>query len=164
MRVLFALGLILVAGAFVSAAAETAARTVFHMNNALISAYDLWYAFSPATLIATKLSLTKTVPFLWSPVLTFILAFPSWLLLGAPGMTLVWHYRPKGRKTAEMEEGSHDFLDQLTKAAKEEGYGDELDIGTSFDTHPKGLGDDPKHEIEEDIWSDHSHLEDKPRR
>lgn len=95
MRSRFILGLALTAAALVAALAEIAARRLTDDAPLLLSAYDLWYILRPGSLIAAEAHVERLLPWLWDPVIATILAFPAWLLLGPPGLLLIWRYSPR---------------------------------------------------------------------
>ncbi len=128
MRTLFYFGWVLLIGAFVAAAAEQVVR-LYPGGSAMITpAYDLWYTIWPGGLTVAQIKVERVSGFLWDPLITTILAFPAWFLLGLPGMLLAWFCRPS-RVLSEREREDHRkyvetlFLyDELAKEAKAEGH------------------------------------------
>ena len=128
MRSLFYLGWILLITAFVSAAAEQVVRLYPGAPSMLTPAYDLWYTLWPGSLTITQIRVERISPTLWDPVITSLLSFPAWFLLGLPGLLLAWFCRP-GRVLTPSEQEEHRkhaealFLyDELAKESKAEGH------------------------------------------
>ncbi len=123
MRSRFILGLALTAAALVAALAEIAARRLADDAPLLLSAYDLWSMLRPGSLIAAEAHVGRLLPWLWDPAIVTILAFPVWLLLGPPGLLLIWRYSPR-RGTSDIDEDALFLYDRLAERARAEGYGD----------------------------------------
>jgi len=124
MRAAFYLGWILIIAALISAVAEQTVRLYPGGMTIITPAYDLWYTIWPGSLTVIQIRIERIAPFLWDPLLTFILAFPAWFLLGLPGVTLAWRNR-SGRIMSAREEEEHRkhveallLYDELTKDAK----------------------------------------------
>ena len=57
----------------------------------LKAAGEIWYAVHSSSLNAAQAGIQRYLsPFLWEPVITFILLLPGWLVFGVPGLGLVW--------------------------------------------------------------------------
>ncbi len=125
MRPRFIFSLALLAGTFASALAEIAARQITEGAATIMSAHDLWHILRPGSLVAVQ-TMIETVlhPWLWDPVLTTVLAFPAWLLLGLPGFLLLWRHSPS-RSEGDIDEDALFLFDRLADRAREEGYGDD---------------------------------------
>lgn len=132
MKLFFVIGWLLLASAFLAAAADISVKVSRNSGGALLSAIDLWNSVSPDTLIATRSLLSDIHPALWDPLLTTLLILPAWLLLGLPGGVLAYLCRPN-RRDDSLEGGNdddmtpHSLYEELAKAAKDEGYGDSVD-------------------------------------
>ncbi len=134
MAILFVIGLILLSGAFFAAVAETVAHGVPGAGGWLLSAYDVAYALWPGKLVVLQIKVEALHPLIWDPVLTTIMAFPGWLVLGVPGGVLFWWAHPKRRAGAEddaFDEDSLYLFDRLAEQAAEDGYGDGDDLAPS---------------------------------
>lgn len=135
MRVLFYLGWMLLVLAFAAAAAESIPRAMpgGGGGGAFISAYDLWYAAQPGSLVVAQIQVEKLSPALWNPVIVGVLALPGWLLFGGPGALLVWFCRPFKQITEQeledmqKQEESLLLLERLSREAEEAGYTDSDD-------------------------------------
>jgi hypothetical protein len=125
MRFLFLAGWALLLGAFAVAAAETIARTFPIETGWMISAGELWRALWPGSYVYAELRLGALTPWLWDPVISWVLAPPAWLLLGLPGVILAWTCRPSRNVTPMQEEELREheaslFLyDELAREARE---------------------------------------------
>ena len=59
-----------------------------------------WYEFHPQSLTAAQKAVeTHLHPFVWDPILTAILLWPSWALFGVLGIVLLWAGRRRHRTT-----------------------------------------------------------------
>ena len=127
MRVLFYLGWVFLALAFAAAASEAIPRAM-PGGGVFISAYELWYAAWPGSLIVAQIQVEKLSPALWDPVIVGILALPGWLLFGGPGAFLVWFCRPFKQITEQeledlqKQEESLLLFERLSREAEEAGY------------------------------------------
>ena len=121
MKILFLLGWILLAGAFVSGAYETMARVQGAAGGAILLAYDLWYTLWPGKLVVTQILVERHLhAALWEYGAVPLLSLPAWLLLGGPGVVLTWRFRPRHAEEDEAEEDSLFVYDALARAAREE--------------------------------------------
>lgn len=124
MRALFPLGWLLVFAAALGAAAETAARLGPHAGGLVLTAYDVWYALAPGSLVVGKIRIEALLgPWAWDPLTTSVLAVPLWALFGLPGGLMLWLGRRRlgPRDAAEQQEEDALFLyDSLVDRAKEE--------------------------------------------
>ena len=135
MKVLFYLGWVLLALAFTTGAAQVVPRALpGGTSGGVVSAYELWYAAWPGTLITTQIKIERLLhPWLWDPALVTLLKLPAWLLLGLPGAMLTWFLRPqRGLSEAEREdlrkqEESLLLYDRLAREAREAGFSDDED-------------------------------------
>lgn len=124
---LWLLGWSLLAAAFVAAAAETAAQGVAREWGTMAAA-DVLMVLVPDLFDAIRDGVDELLnPLIWDYVVLPLLALPGWLLLGVPGVVLVWRYWPAG----DPLEGNLDAYPQATyedivAAARE---ADEEDIG-----------------------------------
>ncbi len=131
MRVLFLLGWLLMFLAFVGAAAEVVPRSLpggAANTRWFVSAYDLWYAAWPGSLVVFQIQVERILPALWDPVMVTLLAPPTWLLFGGPGILLIWLFRPHRKLTAEQQEDLRKqeetlfLFDKLADEAREAGF------------------------------------------
>ncbi len=131
MRVLFYLGWVLMFLAFIGAAGEAIPRSLpsgAEGRGWFISAYDLWYAAKPGSLVVAQIQVEKISPALWDPIIVALLALPVWLLFGGPGVLLAWFFRPYREITAEQredlqkQEESLLLFDKLSEEARAAGY------------------------------------------
>lgn len=137
MRLFYLLGWLLLVGAFLSAAAETGARGLLPEAGALVPAHDLWQALSPGGLASARRWVETVLhPALWNPVLTDVLALPAWLLLGGPGMALVWLLRPGRAVPDDFDPDSVFLYDRLAERVREEGYTGGDDRAPNHDDRP----------------------------
>ncbi|MDX9861143.1 MAG: hypothetical protein RBS99_09515 [Rhodospirillales bacterium] len=124
MRALFPIGWLLLFAAALGAAAETAARLGPHAGGFLLTAYDVWYALAPGSLVVSKIRIEALLgPWAWDPLTTSVLAVPLWALFGLPGGLMLWlsRHRLGPRDAAEQQEEDALFLyDSLVDRAKEE--------------------------------------------
>ncbi len=136
MRVLFYLGWLLLFLAFVGAAAEAVPRSLpggAGGGGWFVSAYDLWYAAKPGSLVVAQIQVERISSVLWDPVIVALLALPAWLLFGLPGVLLTWFFRPHKKMTAEQhedlqkQEESLLLFDKLTQEARAAGFDDDED-------------------------------------
>ena len=157
----FLLGVVFVLAAFLAAAYETVAQFQVGVGGMVLSAYDLCYTYWPGKLVVAQVLVERHLhPLVWDPVITAILHLPAWLILGAPGMTLLWNFRPArpGDPQDRLEEETLYLYDALAKQAREEGYdpseddmapdhgpegefdGEDVTIGGSFEDYEGDLG------------------------
>ena len=122
MRLRFFLGLALLVGAFAAAAAGMVAHRIAGGPGVAMSAHDLWYTLRPGSLVVAEAALERLHPWLWDPVIASLLAVPAWLLLGLPGLLLVWRSRPRRGET-DIDEDALFLFDRLAERARAEGYG-----------------------------------------
>jgi len=136
MRFFFYLGAVFLIFAFAGAAAESIPRSmVGGIAGAgwFVSAYEVWYAASPGSLVVSQIRVERLSPALWDPLIVGLLALPTWLLFGAPGAAMVWFFRPHEKMTAEQLEDfkkhaeSLFLFDELVKEAREGGHREEDD-------------------------------------
>ncbi|MBL6933661.1 MAG: hypothetical protein ISR45_11995 [Rhodospirillales bacterium] len=126
MRVFFYIGLVFLVSSFLAAAAENASHAIVGAPRSFIlPAYDLWYTLWPKSLLVIELKVERLFgAWMWDPVLLTLLQLPAWLILGAPGVTLVVFFRPNRGESSEEEMAgaveSLDLYNELTRLAKEE--------------------------------------------
>ncbi|PPR60962.1 MAG: hypothetical protein CFH08_02322 [Alphaproteobacteria bacterium MarineAlpha3_Bin7] len=101
------IGWLLLVGAFISAAAESAARGLLGEsgNIVILGAGDVLSAVAPKFYVGLKTFITTRLhTILWDPVSQTILLFPGWFLLGIPGSILVWSSYAGKKNESESEE------------------------------------------------------------
>ena len=116
-------GLLLLVGAFVFAAAGNAARGLSGESGifGILGAAEVLEILAPKFMLSIAVFFQKYLhPLFWDPLLLGLLAFPGWLLLGLPGVILVWKYRqiPLGGE-ATKEELAYNTYEDVLAAAKE---------------------------------------------
>ncbi|NQU61913.1 MAG: hypothetical protein HQ512_12340 [Rhodospirillales bacterium] len=158
MRILFFLGWVLVILAFAAAAGESIPRALPGNDGFVISAYDLWYAAKPGSLIVAQIQVEKISPALWGLLTGTLLALPAWLLFAFPGVLLTWRCRPYRKMTAAQQEDlkrqEETFLlyDQLVREAKEAGYTDgEDDQAPDHSSHDMIESEGGIHPLDEEL-------------
>ena len=125
MRILFPFGVVLLAAAFVAAAAEMAARSTLESPPLVLAFGDTWTLLWPDSFKAFAGSLAGTA---WTAVADTLLRLPGWLLFGLPGGVLAWLGRPHRHPEGEAPDEASFFLyDELEQRAREEGYGPDQD-------------------------------------
>ncbi|MDA1090331.1 MAG: hypothetical protein O3A85_08480 [Proteobacteria bacterium] len=131
MRFLFYLGGILLLLAFAGAAAEAIPRSMpggAAYGGLFVSAYEIWYAASPGSLVVSQIHIERLSPALWDPLVVGLLSAPAWFLFGLPGALLTWRYRPHKEMTAEQlddlkkHEDTLFLFDELVRDARDAGY------------------------------------------
>ena len=136
MRLLYYMGLALMAMACFAAVAEIASHALpGDKGEVFVSARDLWYTFRPKSLLIFEIRLNRLAPWLLDPYLLNLLKLPAWFILGAPGMGLIIKFRPPGEEDhdAEIRElhDSFELFDELTRQAKAE----QADNDTTHEAH-----------------------------
>ncbi len=145
MRLLFYVGWALLLMAFLITAMDPY-LTLLGTGGMWAPALDVWYAYSPRTLILTQIRIEKFAPALWDPVIVTVLQIPGWLLFGVPGIVLVWFFRPNRtmsdevREEYERQKESLFVLDELSRHARnDEDYDasedDQAPAHLMFDLH-----------------------------
>ncbi len=127
MRTFFIIGIGLLASAFIAGVSEAIISRTVSERSWFISARDLWRELNPESLLMAKFMVRKYIAYwLWDPAITGLLGLPAWLLLGGPGMVLVWKCNPNRDESDEFDEDSLYLYDLLAEAAKDEGYEDDV--------------------------------------
>ena len=117
------LGWTLLVAAFVAAAAERAALSLAQ-DWGVMAASDVLRVLYPRTLESLQ---NAMAPFAWNYIVLPVLALPGWLLAGAPGAALVWHYRSRVEESDPLEDSLPlTTYEEIVAAARE---ADEDDIG-----------------------------------
>ena len=125
MRILFYMGMVLIALGLLAAAVETGAHGLAGAGqDFFMSARDLWYTLRPKSLLVFEIRADRLAPWLWNPLLTTILTAPAWAIFGLPGGLLVWlsHNRRGGESDEEIQDALDQFrlFDDLTRQALKE--------------------------------------------
>jgi hypothetical protein len=64
-----------------------------------VPAGALWYQISPNTILLAQPAIQRHLaPWLWDPVIQTILLWPAVLVLGVPGLALLWLFQPRDRR------------------------------------------------------------------
>jgi len=59
---------------------------------------ETWFTLSSSTLNALQAGIERHVhPFLWDPIMQWLLLLPNWLVVGGVGFLLVWLTTPRTR-------------------------------------------------------------------
>ena len=117
------IGILLLVGAFVFAAAGNAARGLSGESGifGILGTKQVLEILAPTFLpFIAKFIQNHLHPIIWDPFLHGVLAFPGWFLIGLPGAMLVWKYRqiPVGGE-ATKEELVYNTYEDVLAAAKE---------------------------------------------
>ena len=117
------IGVLLLVGAFVFAAAGNAARGLSGEPGifGILETKQVLEILAPTFLPPiAKFIQNYLHPLIWDPFLLVILSFPGWFLIGLPGAILVWKYRqiPVGGE-ATKEELAYNTYEDVLAAAKE---------------------------------------------
>ncbi len=127
-KALHGVGWILLATAFLAASAEVVVRASPDGGRLFVSTRDLWYHLAPGDLIVMELRLEQNVPFLFDPFIKFLMKFPAWVLIGGPGVVVLWKTWPARRYTeeelAELAEREETLFlyDELAREARAQGH------------------------------------------
>lgn len=126
-QVFFIVGVGMLTGAFIAGVAEAVISRTASEYGWFISARDLWHELRPESLLMAQFLVKKHLAYwLWNPVIVGLLGIPAWLLLGGPGMVLVWKCSPRHGEAEDLDEDSLYLYDRLAEAAKNEGYEDDI--------------------------------------
>ena len=117
------IGVLLLVGAFVFAAAGNAARGLSGESGffGILGTKQVLEILAPTFLSSIAGFIQNYLhPLIWDPFLLGILALPGWFLIGLPGAMLVWKYRqiPVGGE-ATKEELAYNTYEDVLAAAKE---------------------------------------------
>ena len=117
------IGILLLVGAFVFAAAGNAARGLSGEPGifGILGTEQVLEILAPTFLLSiAKFIHNHLHPLIWDPFLLGVLALPGWFLIGLPGAILVWKYRqiPVGGE-ATKEELAYNTYEDVLAAAKE---------------------------------------------
>jgi len=117
------IGVLLLVGAFVFAAAGNAARGLSGEPGifGIIGTKQVQGILVPTFLSSIAGFIQNYLhPLIWDPFLLGVLAFPGWFLIGLPGAMLLWKYRqiPVGGE-ATKEELAYNTYEDVLAAAKE---------------------------------------------
>ncbi len=68
----------------------------------VLSAYTVLHTLIPGELIQTRIIISRALhPILWDPFIRSLLSLPGWLILGLPGIFLVWKFRKVSSETSD---------------------------------------------------------------
>jgi hypothetical protein len=117
-------GCALATAAFAAAAFEGMAHLQGAPQKYFLSAYDLWYTYWPASLVITQGTLERAVhPLAWAWGIGPVLSVPAWLLLGAPGLAMIWVGRARTVASDDDRVDTLEMYDALARQAEADGYG-----------------------------------------
>ena len=152
MRIPYYFGWILLAVAFVSAAAEVLVRSTGRSSELIVAAHDLLYAISPSGLLIIQIRLENISPYLWDPWILMLLGMPAWVLFGGPGFLLIIVFRPrkpdymKRLEEARQQERQLLLYDELAREAELKGIDrNEDDMRPDHSGHEVFLRGDQSH-------------------
>lgn len=92
------IGALLILAALVAAGIEVA-QWISTGAYKPITLGGVWYDVHRASLNASQAGIQRYVaPWLWDPVIVWVLVKPAWTTVGLPGLLLLWLGRPKKRR------------------------------------------------------------------
>jgi hypothetical protein len=128
----------------------TAAEAVVHgilSEYGIVAASKVLEVLAPDTLTEMKAAITENIsPIAWDPFMLTLLQLPGWILLGGPGVFLVWYFRDRTPGDFEMpEDYPHTTYEDILAAAEEADY-DDIGLPSKYrdlaDYDPTGTYDD----------------------
>ena len=107
----------------------TAAEAVVHgmLNKfGIVAASKVMEILAPDTLAGMKAAITENIsPLVWDPFMLTLLQLPGWILLGGPGVFLVWFFRDRTPGDFELpDDYPHTTYEDILAAAEEADYDD----------------------------------------
>jgi len=128
----------------------TAAEAVVHgmlSEYGIVSASKVLAVLAPDTLADMKEAVTENMsPLVWDPFMLTLLQLPGWILLGGPGVFLVWYFRDRTPGDSEIpDDYPHTTYEDIVAAAEEADY-DDIGLPSKYrdldDYDPTGQIDD----------------------
>lgn len=129
-------GVVLLAGAFIAAAAEMAAQARLGTFG-IISAYSTVDALFPAQLAIVQDFVNRhSNPLIWDLVVRSVLVLPGWLIFGVPGSIIAWRSRPDfGMVYDDDDQLPYTTYEDIVAAAEEIDLDDIDDAGSKYTEH-----------------------------
>ena len=149
MKLIFFIGWLLLIGSFLAAALEGASSIYGIGYGPFVSARELLYTTMPADYVIFRNKIESISPFFWDPVLTTLLLPPAWALFLAPGIWIVWKFRPN-------QILRHDQMEEVKRQNESLFLVDELSDAARNDETFSPYEDDclPNHFIVERVYND----------
>ena len=128
----------------------TAAEAVVHgmlSEYGIVAASKVLAVLAPDTLADMKEAVTENMsPLVWDPFMLTLLQLPGWILLGGPGVFLVWYFRDRTPGDSEIpDDYPHTTYEDIVAAAEEADY-DDIGLPSKYrdldDYDPTGQIDD----------------------
>ena len=128
----------------------TAAEAVVHgmlSEYGIVAASKVLAVLAPDTLADMKETVTENMsPLVWDPFMLTLLQLPGWILLGGPGVFLVWYFRDRTPGDSEIpDDYPHTTYEDIVAAAEEADY-DDIGLPSKYrdldDYDPTGQIDD----------------------
>ena len=131
------IGWVLIALAICFAAAETGAQGVSKQYG-IMSAYNVLHTLALGDLIQMRIIIERNIhPILWDPIIRSLLWLPGWLLLGVPGIILVWKFHLQPSMSGPDDDVRNSSYEDIIAAIEEfnESVHDETDLVPSKYAH-----------------------------
>ena len=111
--------------AFIFTAAEAMVHAILN-EYGFIAASRVLETLEPEFLAAFEAAVDSNLhPLLWDPVLLSLMQLPGWLLLGTPGVFLIWYFRDRSPSDFDLPENfPHTTYEDIVAAAEEAEYDD----------------------------------------
>ena len=111
--------------AFVFTAAEAMVHAILN-EYGIVAASRVLETLEPEFLAAFEATVANNLhPLLWDPVLLSLMQLPGWLLIGAPGVFLIWYFRDRSPSAFDLPENfPHTTYEDIIAAAEEAEYDD----------------------------------------
>ena len=132
--------------AFVFTAAEAVVHGMLGEYGVVASSRVL-EVLAPDSLADMKAAIAENIsPIVWDPFMLSLLQLPGWILLGGPGVFLVWYFRDHTPSDFEMpDDYPHTTYEDIAAAAEEADY-DDIGLPSKYrdlaDYDPTGQIDD----------------------
>lgn len=119
------IGWCLLVMAFIFTAAEAVVHGMLGEYGVVASSRVL-EVLAPDTLANMKAAIAENIsPIVWDPFMLSLLQLPGWILLGGPGVFLVWYFRDRTPSDFEMpDDYPHTTYEDIVAAAEEADYDD----------------------------------------
>lgn len=111
--------------AFVFTAAEAVVHGILNQFG-IVAASKVLEILAPDTLADMKAAIVENIgPLVWDPFMLTLLQLPGWILLGGPGVFLVWYFRDRSPGDFELpDDYPHTTYEDILAAAEEADYDD----------------------------------------